>query len=47
MKKYAEEPIMIHGNPLIIPAETKIGKPDEYERIRWSTLKAIDIEAAK
>lgn len=47
MKKYAEEPIMINGMPLIIPAETKMGYPDDKEIIRWSQLKAVEVEAAK
>lgn len=51
-KKYAEEPIMILGmdgkrRPLIIPADTKMGTPEDNGTIRWSGLKHIDIEAAK
>lgn len=52
MKKYAEAPIMVTGmsgkmRPLIIPAETKMGMPEDDGTIRWSGLKAVDIEAAK
>lgn len=50
MKKYAEAPIPIMDNridvPMIIPAETKMGYPDDKGIIRWSNLKAVDIEAA-
>lgn len=51
-KKYAEAPIEIQGmdgkrRPLIIPADTKMGVPDDQEIIRWSNLKHVDIEAAK
>ena len=51
-KKYAEEPIMVQGidgkrRPLIIPADTKMGVPEDDGTIRWSGLKGIDIEAAK
>lgn len=34
----AEEPIMVHGEPLIIPAEGKISVPGEDGVHRWSTL---------
>lgn len=47
MKKYAEEPILINGYNLVIPAETKIGYPDDQEIIRWSQLKSVDIEVAQ
>jgi DNA polymerase len=52
MKKYAEEPINIIGvdgkmRQLIIPAETKIAMPDDKGVKRWSTMKAIEVEAAK
>lgn len=47
MKKYAEAPLIVNGHKLIIPAETKIGHPDDLGIIRWSTLKAVDIEAAR
>jgi DNA polymerase I-like protein with 3'-5' exonuclease and polymerase domains len=38
MKEYAEKPIIIKGEQLIIPAETKISTPDERGVHRWSTL---------
>lgn len=38
MKEYAEKPILINGEPLIIPADTKISHPDEHGIHRWSTL---------
>lgn len=47
MKKYAEAPIIIDGEPLVIPAETKVAIPDEQSFRRWSTLKAVEVEAAK
>lgn len=43
MKKYAEEPLIIHGNQLIIPADCKISQPDEKGIHRWSSLQAIEI----
>lgn len=51
MKKYAEAPINILGmdgkiRPLIIPAETKMGYPDDKGIIRWSTLKPVEVECA-
>lgn len=44
MKRVAEEPININGMPLIIPADTKISKPDEHGIHRWSTLKSIELQ---
>lgn len=41
MKEYAEEPINIRGEQLIIPAETKMSQPDEKGIHRWSNLKTI------
>ena len=46
-KKYAEEPIMINGMPLIIPADTKISYENERGFHSWGSLKSIEIEAAK
>lgn len=46
-KKYAEAPILVNGHSLIIPADTKMGYPGDDGIIRWSTLKAVDIVAAK
>jgi DNA polymerase I-like protein with 3'-5' exonuclease and polymerase domains len=39
MKEHAETPIVIKGEPLIIPADTKISYPDDDGIHRWSTLK--------
>jgi hypothetical protein len=38
MKEYAEKPILIKGEQLIIPADCKISTPDERGVHRWSTL---------
>lgn len=46
MKKYAEEPIIINGEPLIIPADCKISYANENGYHSWGSLKSIDIEAA-
>lgn len=46
MKKYAEEPLLIHGNQLIIPADLKVAdSPTEINR--WSTLKKVYVDAAR
>lgn len=47
MKAYAEQPIMVRGEPLIIPADCKISVPDDKGIERWSTLKKASIEAAR
>lgn len=39
--KYAEEPMLIGGKPLIIPAECGISVPDDSGVHRWSTIKKI------
>lgn len=39
MRRHAEAPIWIHGEPLIIPADFKVSQPDEGNVHRWSTLK--------
>jgi uracil-DNA glycosylase family 4 len=44
MKEHAERPIMIGGEPLIIPADTKISEPDEKGIHRWSTLKKCKLD---
>lgn len=44
MVKHAQEPIMIKGEPLIIPADVKISQPDEHGVHRWSTLKKVVLE---
>lgn len=45
MKAYAEEPLYIHGERLIIPADTKMSYPDENGIHRWSNLKGYDVQA--
>lgn len=44
MKRYAESPILIDGEELIIPADCKESVPDENGFHRWSTLKKVKIE---
>jgi DNA polymerase I-like protein with 3'-5' exonuclease and polymerase domains len=46
MKKYAQEPLLIHGNQLIIPADLKIAD-SASEVNRWSTLEKVYVDAAK
>ncbi len=41
MKKHAEEPIIVKGEPLIISAELGISTPDEHGFHRWSTIKKV------
>ena len=41
MKKYAETPIMIRGEPVVIFTDFKQSEPDEQGVHRWSTLKDI------
>ena len=40
-KRYAETPIKIKGEPLIIPAECKLSYPDEHGVHRWSQLEKV------
>lgn len=47
MKKYAEEPIMVKGRPMIIPADCKMSVENEYGHHSWGSLKPIEVEAAK
>lgn len=42
MRKYAEQPIYINGEPLIVPAEPAIAVPDDKGIIRWSNLKKLN-----
>ena len=42
MRRHAEAPIFIHGEPLIIPADFKLSVPDEGNVQRWSTLKNLN-----
>lgn len=46
MKKHAQRPIIIPGQPLplIIPADCKLSYPDEKGIHRWSTLKKVSVE---
>ncbi len=41
MKRHAEEPILVNGMPLVIPAEVAISIPDQYGKHRWSTLQKV------
>lgn len=43
MKKYAEQPIYINSEPLIIPADISISEPGEDGIHRWSTLKKVKV----
>ena len=38
MQKYAEEPIIIRGEPVVIPADLKQSVPDAGGVHRWSTI---------
>lgn len=46
MKAYAEMPLYIRGEQLVIPADTKISVADDTGTHRWSTLTKHKIEAA-
>lgn len=41
MRRYAEEPIMVNGKPLIIPADFAVSTPDDGGVHRWSTLRKV------
>jgi hypothetical protein len=41
MKKHAETPIMIRGEPVTILTDIKESKPDKGGIHRWSTLHAV------
>lgn len=41
MVKHAEEPILVKGRPLIIPADAAVSVPDEHGVHRWSTIKKV------
>jgi uracil-DNA glycosylase family 4 len=45
LKKYAERPIWIRGEPLIVPADFKVSQPDANGIHRWTTLKKYKIAA--
>lgn len=48
MKKYAEEPIMIEGEPLIIPADFKVSYTTEEDSVhRWGRLKKCSLDQIK
>jgi uracil-DNA glycosylase family 4 len=44
LKRIAEQPMMINGYEMIIPAETKISQPDAEGKHRWSTLKEVNLK---
>jgi uracil-DNA glycosylase family 4 len=44
MKRHAEEPMYIRGEPLIIPADCKLSQPDEQGVHRWNNLKKVSVE---
>ncbi len=41
MVRHAEEPMLVQGEQLIIPADAKLSKPDERGVHRWSTLEKV------
>lgn len=41
MIKHAEQPMIINGRELIIPADAAISQPDEHGIHRWSTIRKI------
>jgi uracil-DNA glycosylase family 4 len=43
MKKYAEEPIFVRGEPMIIPADLAMSVADEKGLHRWSNLKKLKL----
>lgn len=43
MKKWAETPIMVRGEPLIIPADLAISEADEKGIHRWSNLRKLKL----
>jgi DNA polymerase I-like protein with 3'-5' exonuclease and polymerase domains len=45
MIKHAEEPMMVRGERLIIPAEPKLSEPDERGIHRWSALRVAGSHA--
>lgn len=46
VKKYAEEPLIINGRELIIPADTKVSYENENGYHSWGSLKKIEVEKA-
>ena len=47
MRKHGETPIIINGEPLIVPVDFARSEPDEKGVHRWSTLKKIKVQSAK
>jgi uracil-DNA glycosylase family 4 len=45
MKKYAERPLIIKGDPLIIPSDWKVSVPDEHGVHRWNNMKKLKLAA--
>lgn len=45
MKKHMEAPLMIHGDPLIIPSDFAIALPDANGVARWSNLTKIKVKS--
>ena len=43
MTRYAESPITVRGEPMIVPAEGKIAKADETGKIRLSNLEKVKL----
>lgn len=41
LRKYAEAPLLIKGEQLIIPAEFKMSQPDEKGMHRWDNMKKL------
>lgn len=43
MVRHAQEPLTIHGEELIIPAELGLSKPDSTGTHRWSTIEKVKL----
>ena len=41
MRSYAEEPLIINGHTMIVPADFGVSQPDEQGIHRWSTIKKL------
>jgi hypothetical protein len=46
VKKYAQEPLIINGRPLIIPADLKVSYEGENGFHSWGSMKSIHVEEA-
>jgi DNA polymerase family A len=44
MRKYMEEPLIIHGDPLIIPSDFKTSYADKDGVHRWSNMKKLKLD---